>query len=119
MNKEKSKGVVVVIMLIVMVAGIMFTVQGINIHREVAVEEAEFHTLQIEYWSQAKTIRDAAPTGSELNEQFAEIMNTPSELLRLKLVGIGKMLTGIFILLLGILIALIAMPGRLRSVIQN
>ena len=88
-------------------------------HRDVAVEEAEFHTLQTEYWTQAKTIRDAAPTGSELSGQLAEIMNTPSELLRLKLVGIGKMLTGIFILLLGILIALIAMPGRLKSVIQD
>ena len=35
----------------------------------------------------------------------------------LKLVGVGKILTGIFILLLGILLALIMMPVRLAAMI--
>ncbi len=46
-------------------------------------------------------------------------MNYPSELLRLKLVGIGKILTGIFILLLEILMALVMMPMRLGKIIKQ
>lgn len=107
------------IMLILVVIAFVFAVQGVNMHNQVTVEEAEFHAQQAEYFNNSKAIRDGAPTGSELTQQLVEIVNTPSELLRLKLVGVGKILTGIFVLLFGILIALIMMPTRLAKVIRE
>ena len=107
------------VMLILVVISIVFAVQGLQMHGQVAVEEAEFHAQQAEYFNNSKAVRDGAPTGSELNQQLIEIVNTPSELLRLKLVGVGKILTGIFVLLFGILLALIMMPHRLGKIIKG
>jgi len=39
--------------------------------------------------------------------------------LRLKLIGVGKILTGIYVLLFGILIALIMMPMRLAQFMKG
>ena len=88
-------------------------------HIKVGEAEKEFHTKQDAYFSQAKSIRDSAETDSALNQQLVEIQQTPSELLRLKLIGVGKILTGIYILLFEILIALIMMPVRLKEVIKG
>lgn len=97
----------------------IFAYQGVQMHKQVDVEEAKFHQLQTEYFSLEKSIRDKAGTDSELNAQLVEIKNYPSELLRLKLVGVGKILTGIFFLLFGIFIALIMMPVRLGMIIKK
>lgn len=105
--------------MILMIAAIIFTGQGVAMHRQVNVEEQKFHELQSVYFIQSKEVRDAAETGSELNSQLVQIQNYPSELLRLKLVGIGNILTGIFILLFGILVALIMMPKRLGKIIRE
>ena len=83
------------------------------------VQVFEFHALQENYWSIDKTTRDAAVSGSSLNSDLVDIQNYPSELLRLKLVGVGRILTGIYVLLLGILIALIMMPVRLGKIIKG
>lgn len=104
-----------VIMMIIVIAGIAFAWQGVSMHSQVSVEEAKFHALQTSYFTISKVERDAAPTGSDLNKQLAQIQNYPSELLRLKLVGVGKILTGIFALLFAILMALMAMPVRLSK----
>lgn len=88
-------------------------------HYQVGVEEAKFHTLQSEYFLLAKSERDAAAEGSELNKKLVQIQQYPSTLLELKLVGVGKILTGIFVLLFGILIALIMMPIRLGGIIRQ
>lgn len=107
------------VMLILFIASLIFAVQGISMHFKVATEEAKFHQLQSDYWSLNKSVRDAAGTDSDLNENLVEIKNFPSELLRLKLVGVGKILTGIFILLFAILIALLVMPVRLGQIIKK
>jgi len=87
---------------------------------KVAGEEVRFHALQAEYWSISKVERDAAATGSALNAQLVEIENFPSSLLELKLVGIGKILTGIFLILFSIFLALVmAMPMRLAKIIKR
>ncbi|MBI4091836.1 MAG: hypothetical protein HY427_01375, partial [Candidatus Levybacteria bacterium] len=104
-------------MAIIMIVGVIFAGIGVQMHQRVTVEEAKFHVLQSEYFIQSKEVRDAAETGSELNSQLVQIQNYPSELLRLKLVGVGNILTGIFVLLFGILIALIMMPVRLGKII--
>lgn len=88
-------------------------------HRQVGVEEAKFHQLQTDYFLKSKAVRDGAETGSDLNKQLVTVQNYPSELLRLKLVGVGKILTGIFALLFGILIALVSMPMRLGKIIKE
>ena len=102
-----------------MVIAIVFTAQGVLMHTKVSTEEAKFHSLQNEYFTLAKSERDSAATGSELNQKLVQIKNYPSSLLELKLVGVGKILTGIFVLLFGILLALVMMPKRLDGVIRE
>ena len=106
-------------MMILMITAIIFTGQGIAMHHKVSTEEAVFHKIQSEYFSLSKVNRESAEDGSVLNQKLVQIQNYPSELLRLKLVGVGKILTGIFTLLFGILIALIMMPMRLGKVIRE
>lgn len=107
-----------IIMLIIVIASIFFVYQGIQMHSQVEVEEAKFHALQDSYFSNSKAIRDAAESNSDLTKDLVTIANYPSTLLKLKLVGIGKLLTGIFIVLFCILLALIIMPKRLGAMIM-
>lgn len=110
---------IMLVMMILMLAGIVYAYQGVAMHNQVAVEEVKFHELQSSYWSQSKQVRDAAETGSQLNQDLVQIKNYPSTLLELKLVGVGKILTGIFIVLFAILIALMMMPVRLAQLIKK
>ncbi len=107
------------VMLAVVIASAAFAWQGVSMHARVSAEEAKFHELQNAYFSINKAEREAAPTNSPLTKDLVKISNYPSELLRLKLVGVGKILTGIFILLFGILLALIMMPVRLKKAIKE
>lgn len=109
---------VMLIMMVLVIGAITYAVQGIQMHNKVAVEEAKFHQLQSEYFTLSKAERESALTGSELNQKLVQIQNYPSELLRLKLVGVGKILTGIFGLLSGILIVLFMMPIRLAKMMK-
>jgi len=106
-------------MALLMIISLIFAVWGLAMHAKVSTEEAKFHTAQAEYFSLDKQTRDSAATGSDLNNQLVELQQYPSDLLRLKLVGVGRILTGIFILLFAILMALIMMPSRLASVIKS
>lgn len=108
-----------IVMIILVLGALFFAWQGSSMHRDVAIQEAAFHELQREYFLQSKVVRDAAETGSALNEQLVQIANYPSELLTLKLVGVGTILLGIFFLLLGILIALMIMPVRLKALMER
>jgi len=108
-----------VMMMVLMLVALFFAGQGVMMHAKVSPEEAKFHALQNEYFTLAKAERESAATGSELNQKLVEIQNYPSILLELKLVGVGKILTGIFVLLLGILVALIMMPKRLAGIIKE
>jgi len=103
---------------LIVVASATFAWQGISMHNKVSIEEAKFHQLQSEYFILSKVERESAPTGSELNSKLVQIQNYPSELLKLKLVGVGKILTGIFGLLLGILFVLFMMPVRLAKLMK-
>lgn len=115
----KSMMVPLAILAGLVVASIVFAWQGIGMHRRVAVEEATFHELQRSYFTLSKSERDSASTGSELNQQLVQIQNYPSELLRLKLVGVGKILTGIFLTLLAIVFLLFMMPIRLGKLMRE
>ncbi|MBI4050510.1 MAG: hypothetical protein HY396_00840 [Candidatus Doudnabacteria bacterium] len=108
-----------ILMSVIVIVAFGYALSGLGMHRQVAVEEAKFHQLQDSYFSQSKAIRDAAETNSQLNKDLAQIQNYPSELLRLKLVGVGKILTGIFALLFGILLALVSMPMRLGKILKQ
>lgn len=110
---------VILVMMIAVIAGFVFAVQGYQMHQKVAVEEAKFHQLQTAYFSQSKAVRDAAETGSQLNQDLGVIQNYPSELLRLKLVGVGRILLGIFLMLFSIVILLFMMPVRLGKLMQT
>ncbi len=107
------------LMLILFIASVVFAWQGVSMHQQVSVEETKFHQLQADYFILSKATREAAPDNSELNETLVKIQNYPSELMQLKLVGVGKILTGIFIILFNILLALIMMPVRLGAMIKK
>lgn len=100
------------------ISSFAFAWQGIAMHQQVVVEEAKFHALQQDYFIINKAERESAPTGSQLNQNLVEIQNYPSTLLELKLVGIGKILTGILAALLAILFLLFMMPFRLAKLIK-
>ena len=118
MMSNKKGPMKIFFLIIVLLAG-YFAYQGASMHSKVSVEEAKFHALQQDYFSQAKSVRDSAAANSELNGMLVDIQNSPSELLRLKLVGVGKILLGIFFLLLGIMVALVSMPMRLSKLIKR
>lgn len=104
-----------ILMLIIVVLAFMYVLTGIHMHSLAGLEELKYHNVQADYYSHPKSIRDSAEEGSELLSQLATIENYPSELMRLKLVGLGKMLTGIFMLLFGIMITLVLMPMRMAE----
>jgi hypothetical protein len=110
---------VLLVVMISVVSGFYFLFQGVSMHNQVSIEEARFHMLQSEYFILSKSDRESAPTGSELNKKLIEIQNYPSELLRLKLVGLGKILTGVFAMLFTIAIFLFMMPIRLAQMINK
>jgi len=105
-------------MMLIMIVSLVYAFQGVMMQGKVAGEEKKFHDLQASYWNIDKETRDAAKVGSDLNKQLVDIKNYPSTLMELKLVGVGKILTGIYVLLFGILIALIMMPIRLGKMIM-
>ena len=108
-----------VVMLFLVVGGFYVTYLGVSLHMDVGPAEAAHHQHIEEYYSQAKSIRDGATTGSDLNKQLVEIQKAPSQLLTLKLLGVGKILTGIFMILLAILMALVMMPVRLGAFLKK
>jgi len=110
---------IVMVMGIIMILSLLFTIQGVNMHKQVPIEEEKFHELQKAYYTLSKSERDSAETGSDLNVQLVQLKQFPSTLLELKLVGVGKILTGIYILLFGILVALVMMPVRLGMIINQ
>lgn len=110
---------ILLVVMIITIAGLVYLFQGIGMHNQVPIEEAQFNALQAEYFIVSKAERDGAPTGSELNQQLVRIQQYPSQLLELKLVGIGKILTGIFALLLVIGIFLFMMPIRFAKLLKE
>lgn len=110
---------VMLVMMVLIVSAFGFAWQGVSLQGRVATEEASFHELQTQYFALNKVTRESAETGSDLNQKLVRIQNYPSELLRLKLVGVGKILTGIFLLLFGILIVLFMMPIRLAKMMKE
>jgi len=115
----KSMMVPMLVLLILVVSSVTFAWQGIGMQNRVAGEEAKFHALQDEYFTLSKIEREAAPTGSELNQKLVQIQNYPSSLMELKLIGIGKILTGILASLLAIVFLLFMMPIRLAKLMQE
>ncbi len=114
-----DKKPIMLVMMLVMVVSLVFAIWGVSMHAKVSTEEAKFHQLQNKYFSLSKELRDKATTNSDLNKQLVKIKQYPSDLLRLKLVGVGKILTGIYVLLFGILVALIMMPVRLGKLLKK
>lgn len=116
----KSMMMPILILLTLVIASISFAWQGVGMQQQqLPIEEAKFHALQQEYFIINKTERESASTGSEFNQKLVQIQNYPSELLRLKLVGVGKILTGIFLSLLAIVFLLFMMPIRLAKLMKE
>lgn len=119
MQNMKSMMVPMLILLVLVIGSLTFAWQGIGMHQQVSVEETKFHSLQQDYFIINKAERESAPTGAVLNQKLVDIQNYPSELLRLKLVGVGKILTGILSALLAIVFLLFMMPIRLAKLMRE
>ncbi|TSD05594.1 MAG: hypothetical protein Greene07147_299 [Parcubacteria group bacterium Greene0714_7] len=119
MQNMKQMMLPLLVLAVLVISALFFAWQGVSLQGQVSGEEVKFHALQDAYFSLAKADRDTAPTGSELNKQLVQIQNYPSELLRLKLVGVGKILTGIFFVLLSIVFLLFMMPIRLAKLMSE
>jgi len=115
----KSMMIPMLVLLVLIISTLLFAWQGVSMQNQVGVEEPKFHALQKEYFTLSKVEREAAVTGSGLNQKLVQIQNYPSELLRLKLVGIGKILTGILSALLAIAFLLFMMPIRLAKLMKE
>lgn len=115
----KSMMMPILVLVILVIGSATFAWQGVSMQNRVAGEELAFHKLQSEYFILSKATRESAIDGSELNQKLVQIQNYPSDLLRLKLVGVGKILTGIFGILLGILFVLFMMPVRLAKLMKT
>ena len=107
------------ILAILVIGGIAFAWQGVALQNQVAGEEAKFHALQQEYFIINKLERESVPTGDALNQKNVDIQQYPSTLLELKLVGVGRILAGIFGVLLAILLVLFMMPIRLSKLMKG
>ena len=116
MGNMKQMMPILLVVMIITIAGIVYLFQGISMHQQAAVDEKAFNDLQAQYWTISKSERDAAATGSDLNQQLVILQQSPSQLIFLKLVGLGKILTGIFALLFVIGIFLFMMPVRLAMI---
>jgi len=110
MEPKKMMKMVIMISAMFWVIGFLMQLWAISL------EFNEFGPLQEKYWSFSKAQRDDATTGSELNQMLVKIKNFPPTLMTFKLVGIGFILSGIFLLLMGILKALGMMPMRLAEI---
>jgi len=120
MEDMKKMIPMMMVMMVIVVAAIVYVGQGVDRQNQVEGAEAAFHSLQTDYIvNNTKVERDTAVAGSDLAQQQAVLANTPSHLLELKLVGIGKILTGIALLLGGILMALVTMPVRLGRIVTD
>lgn len=119
MQNIKQMMVPMFILMVLTIASIVFVLQGTGMHSQVRIEEVKFNQLQESYFLQSKAVRDAAETNSQLNQDLARIQQYPSQLMQLKLVGLGKILTGIFLSLLAIVFILFMMPIRLAKMLKK
>jgi len=94
MQNIKTMMLPMIMLLILVLSALSFAWQGIGMHNQVPREESKLHALQNEYFTLSKSERESAPTGSELNQKLVQIQNYPSSLMELKLIGVGKILTG-------------------------
>ena len=103
----------------VILLAFLFLLVGIVLHvTAFSLEFGKFAPLLDDYYGQhSKAERDSAAAGSELALEQAEITKFPPKLMTFKLVGMGSILTGIFLLLFIIIQALKIMPIRLGSII--
>lgn len=98
----------------------MFLLLGIILELTAFFQEfTRFAPLQDAYWSIDKATRDAAPAGSKLANQLAEINKFGPKLMTFKLTGIASILTGIFIVLVIIAKRMGGLPGRLGYILKK
>ncbi len=103
-NKIKA---VVLLAFLFLIVGIVFHVTAFTL------EFKSFVPLLNDVAGLPKAEVDNAPVGSDLSLKKIEIAKFPPKLMTLKLVGVGSILTGIFLLLFVIIQALKIMPVRL------
>jgi hypothetical protein len=119
MNDEQAQKMNAMVNMMLMIAAI-FVIVGIILHITAwTLEFNQFQPLLEEYWTVDKATRDAAASGSELNQKLAQIQQFPPKLMTLKLVGIGSVLVGIWLALFVIARRIGMLPVRLASIIKS
>lgn len=119
MNEEQAQKMNAMANMMLTASG-FFVLAGIILHITAWIQEfTVFQPLVQDYWSVDKATRDAATSGSELANQLAEIQSFPAKLMTFKLVGVGSVLTGIWISLFVIAKRIGMLPVRLASLIKS
>lgn len=104
----------------IILTGVLFLVLGVVFQiTAFTLEFTQFAPLLDNLAGLPKSIADEAPVGSEISQWKIEVAKFPPKLMTLKLVGVGSILTGIFLTLFVITQALRVMPIRLGKVIRE
>lgn len=104
----------------IVLAGVLFLVIGIAFQiTAFTLEFTKFTPLLDKLAGLPKSVADEAPVGSEISQWKIDAAKFPAKLMTLKLVGVGSILTGIFLILFVITQALRIMPIRLGKVIKE
>lgn len=106
----KKSPVKLTLVILALVTAVYLVGSGMTMHARVTRLQESYNQLQYAYYSQPQSVRDAAVANSALAEQRAMIEQYPSVLQQLEVGGNGKILAGIFVLLLGIFLGLFLLP---------
>lgn len=87
---------------ITIIISFLFLFSGINTQKSLTQQTANYHALQVDYYSHSKVVRDGAEIGSELSNQFVTLQHFPSELSRLETITLNHIFIAIFLILLSI-----------------
>lgn len=104
----------------VVLTGFLFLLVGTALQvTAFTLEFRQFVPLLDQLAGLPKEVADNAPLGSEISNWKIEAAKFPPKLMTLKLVGVGSILTGIFLLLFVITQGLRVMPIRLGKAIRG
>jgi len=102
-----------------LMASAAFIWQGVVMHSELEGERVAYEETQASYYSVAKEIRDRAPADSPLSAQYAQIMHYPTKIQAKSAVGTGKLLTGIYFMLVTVLVTFMMMLGYVKNLTKE
>lgn len=114
MNKELIP--IKLVMLLLLLLGFFYAFRGMTMHSQFAVENAMLEDMFVAYADEM--LGDDAASGDWFTNDRLLLLQQ-SLLVGTKLVSIGQLLTGIFFILVAILMVLLIMPMRVEKLMKK